>query len=411
MPTGEAQILGLASAGSSTDDSITLNSSYWTASALQNNPGDAEAALEHELTEGVMGRIGSLGAADPPYWAPMDLFRFTASGQRDFTGGSDGKPTYFSVDGSTVYTGLQFHNSVTTSGSFDGFDLADWDQVGADANANDPFGPGGPSAGDPGTLSATDITMLEALGWKPASQAPVNPTITAQNFSVSPKQAIALANELSVPNPSGDSLTKYWVTDLGHGSGHLTVEGVSEADGRWVQAASNWSNVQYVGGSAVGTDQLEVAVYDATTGSLVYSPSFSATTTGVNGASTAQNFSAWTEPTNTVFDYSADSGQYIADLAASMMKAGGSAASGSLAASLSDQTHSLHSDLLYHADDCGGRERMLNYSLPGSPTAQDASALRWQNVATPLLASSDGHAEMLGPDPHSAVFVASSRTY
>ena len=157
---------------------------------------------------------------------------------------------------------------MSTSGSFDGFDLADWDQVGADANANDPFGPGGPGAGDPGTLSATDITMLEALGWKPASQAPVNPTITAQNFSVSPKQAIALANELSVPNPSGDSLTKYWVTDLGHGSGHLTVEGVSEADGRWVQAASNWSNVQYVGGSAAGTDQLEVAVYDATTGSV-----------------------------------------------------------------------------------------------------------------------------------------------
>ena len=308
------------------------------------------------------------------------------------------------------WSGLRFHNSVSTSGSFDGFDLADWDQVGADANANDPFGPGGPGAGDPGTLSATDITMLEALGWKPASQAPVNPTSTAQNFSVSPKQAIALANELTVPNPSGDSLTKYWVTDLRHGSGHLTVGGVSEADGRWVQAASNWSNVQYVGGSAAGTDQLEVAVYDATTGSLVYSPSFSATTTGVNGASTAQNFSAWTEPTNTVFDYSADSGQYIADLAASMMKAGGSAASGSLAASLSDQTHSLHSDLLYHADDCGGRERMLNYSLPGSPTAQDASALRWQNVATPLLASSDGHAEMLGPDPHSAVFVASSRT-
>ena len=101
MPTGEAQILGLASVGSSTDDSIILNSSSWTASALQNDPGDAMAVLEHELSEGVMGRIGSLGKADP-YWAPMDLFRFTASGQRDFTGGSDGKPTYFSVNGSTV---------------------------------------------------------------------------------------------------------------------------------------------------------------------------------------------------------------------------------------------------------------------------------------------------------------------
>jgi hypothetical protein len=128
VPTGEAQILGLAGTGSGTDDSIILNSVYWTDSAFQDSPCDAMAVLEHELSEGVMGRIGSLGVVDPSLWAPMDLFRFTASGQRDFTGGSDGRPTYFSVDGSNVYTGLQFHNSLAT-GSFDGFDLADWDRL------------------------------------------------------------------------------------------------------------------------------------------------------------------------------------------------------------------------------------------------------------------------------------------
>ena len=166
---GEARILGLAGPGSSTDDTVILNSVYWTASALQNHPGDAEAVIEHELTEGIFGRIGSLGIADPPYWSPMDLFRFTASGQRDFTGGQDGKLTYFSVNGSNVYTGLQYHNPVNGSGQFDGFDFADWDQVGADANAHDPFGPGGPGVGDPGTLSATDIAILEALGWNPST--------------------------------------------------------------------------------------------------------------------------------------------------------------------------------------------------------------------------------------------------
>jgi hypothetical protein len=166
---GEARILGLAGPAGGTDDTIILNSDYWTASALQNNPGDVEAVLEHELTEGIMGRIGSLGVADAPYWAPMDLFRFTASGQRDFSGGQDGQPTYFSINGSTVYTGLQYHNSINTSGQFDGFDFADWDAVGADANAHDPFGPGGPGAGDPGTLSATDIMIMQALGWAPAT--------------------------------------------------------------------------------------------------------------------------------------------------------------------------------------------------------------------------------------------------
>ena len=84
---GEARILGLAGPGSGTDDTVILNTDYWTASALQIDPGDVEAVIEHELSKGIMGRIGSLGVADAPFWAPMDLFRFTASGQRDFTGG------------------------------------------------------------------------------------------------------------------------------------------------------------------------------------------------------------------------------------------------------------------------------------------------------------------------------------
>src|ERR1700757_1396292 len=114
-----------------------------------------------------------------------------------------------------------------------------------------------------------------------------------QNFSVSANQVMSLASALSVSNPSGDSLTAYWVEDLGGGRGHLTVGGVSAADGQWIQAASNWSNVQYAGGSSAGTDQLEVAVYDATIGSLVYSSRFNATTTPphVDPTVTGKNFS------------------------------------------------------------------------------------------------------------------------
>jgi hypothetical protein len=202
VPIGEARILGLAGAGSGTDDSIILNSDYWTASALQSDPSDATAVIEHELSEGIMGRIGSLGYASTQ-WAPMDLFRFTASGQRDFTGGKDGQLTYFSVNGSNVYTGLQFHNSVNGSGTFDGYDLADWDQVGADASAHDPFGPGGPGAGDPGTLSATDLEILDVLGWTPAATddsvsetAPSSITATAgQTFAFTGADAVQVNDD------------------------------------------------------------------------------------------------------------------------------------------------------------------------------------------------------------------------
>jgi len=276
IPVGEAQILGLASPDGVTDDSIVLNSDYWTASALANDPSDAEAVIEHELSEGIMGRIGSLGIADPGYWAPMDLFRFTASGQRDFTGGKDGQLTYFSVNGANINTGLQYHNSVNSRGQFDGEDLADWDQVGADANATDPFGPGGPGVGDPGTLSATDIQIMEALGWAPPHQ---TPTVTGQNFIVAANQSVAISNYFNVANPSGDSITQYAFEDLGGGNGHFTVNGTTEPDNQVVTVATgNLSTVQYVGGSSAASDNLLVGIFDATTGNYDWSPSFTAST-------------------------------------------------------------------------------------------------------------------------------------
>ncbi len=167
IPIGMAKILGLANGYSGTDNSIVLNNYYWTSTNLMNYPTNAQAVIEHELSEGIMGRVGTLGKDwfFGSNWAPMDLFRFTASGQRDFTGGQDGQLTYFSPNGINVYTGLQFHNSLS-SGVYDGADLADWNQVGADANATDPFGPGGPGYTDPSAaLSATDLEIMDVLGW------------------------------------------------------------------------------------------------------------------------------------------------------------------------------------------------------------------------------------------------------
>ena len=151
IPTAEARILGLAVQTNSVDDHVVLNSD------LNFTFGqDAIGALEHEISEGVFGRSASLGF-DSSKWAPLDLFRFTASGQRDFTGGSDGVTTYFGVDAQHL-TSLAYHNSISSAGVDDGFDLGDWSNTRGDA-----FGPGGPSS--PGTVSATDLRVLDILGW------------------------------------------------------------------------------------------------------------------------------------------------------------------------------------------------------------------------------------------------------
>jgi len=87
IPDTEARILGLAQQSNNVDDTVTLNSSLGFTFGQ-----DAGGAIEHEITEGVFGRIGSLGFQGSR-WGPMDLFRFSAAGQRDYSGGQDGVAT------------------------------------------------------------------------------------------------------------------------------------------------------------------------------------------------------------------------------------------------------------------------------------------------------------------------------
>jgi len=210
VAAGMARILGFAGPGhGGIDDSVILNSSLpFTYGA------DALGVIEHELTEGAMGRIGGLGIADNGSWGPMDLFRFTASGQRDYTGGRDGQATFFSVDGQQVLTQFKYHNSVSTSGRFDGFDFADWDNTRGDA-----FGPGGP--GSPSSMSATDLRVMDVLGWTPTGSAP--PPAAADDF----------ANSLA---------------DTSHPFGQVAINGSSSGD---LETAGDrdWFRVQLAAGT------------------------------------------------------------------------------------------------------------------------------------------------------------------
>lgn len=151
----QARILGLAQQTFSIDDAVVLNANIGF-----NFGRDAVAAIEHEMSEGVFGRLASLGQGGHA-WASMDLFRFDAAGIRDFTGGADGAAAFFGLDGAHV-TAFQFHNSISVAGVDDGFDLGDWDHTVGDA-----FGPDG--AGIEGAMSATDLQTLDVIGWTPAA--------------------------------------------------------------------------------------------------------------------------------------------------------------------------------------------------------------------------------------------------
>ncbi|HXA38101.1 MAG TPA: NF038122 family metalloprotease [Phenylobacterium sp.] len=206
IPTAEAVMLGLAKQTNAVDDQVTLNSSL----NLTFN-GDATGAVLHEISEGVFGRVASLGVAETR-WNPLDLFRFTAAGQRDYTGGSDGVTTYFGLDPSHV-SSLAYHSSVSATGKFDGSDLGDWASTLGDA-----FGPG--SVGVPATLSTTDLQVLDVLGWNPSSSSTFTPA----------------------PDDFANSLT-----DTTHPFGHIAVGGTA-AGALQIAGDRDWFTVQFQAG-------------------------------------------------------------------------------------------------------------------------------------------------------------------
>ena len=209
LPTAEAVVLGLVPQTNSHNDHVTLNSNI-----AFNFDQDAIGAVLHEITEGVFGRTQSLGIISLRF-EPFDLFRFTAAGLRDFTGGQDGLRTFFGIDGAHL-SDLSFHNSISTSGVNDGFDLGDWSNF----LRGDAFGPSGPSS--PGFVSATDLQVLDVLGWTPAS--------ASQPF-------------IPAPDEFASSLA-----DVGHSFGVLAVGG--SASGALQQAGDHdWFRVTLQAGS------------------------------------------------------------------------------------------------------------------------------------------------------------------
>jgi len=238
IAAGEARILGLAGASNNLDDSMVLGSAY-TWNFDPNNRAaagglDAIGAIEHEITEGGMGRVGGLGYQNNT-WGPEDLFRFTSSGVRDYTGGQDGVTTYFSPNGGSPDLGLPYHNAVNASGTFDGQDPGDWSSIG------DSFGAA--AFGTVDSLSNTDIRLMDVLGWTSTTAAPPPPSLGPRvAFTPNDFNNDAMADVLW-RNPSGTLAD--WTMNGGSVAGsYVTLNGsVVQSDPAWnVVGISDFNN-------------------------------------------------------------------------------------------------------------------------------------------------------------------------
>ena len=151
LPEAYARMLGLSSSTATFDDTVTLNTSYsWSYRQ------DVVNAMEHEISEGGMGRVGGLGDQNN-VWSTMDLFRYTSTGAPDYTDGRDGVTTFFSYNGGTTLSTLSFNNEYNSSDvQVNTDDTADFTQ-------QDVFGISNP--GETNTLSLTDEEIIDVLGW------------------------------------------------------------------------------------------------------------------------------------------------------------------------------------------------------------------------------------------------------
>jgi hypothetical protein len=163
----EAKALGLLGASSTLDGSVGISANTAWDFTPNTTPTAAQyylvGTLEHEISE-VMGRVSDLDT--PGEYTVTDLYRYSASSVRDLTTGGKGSTAYFSIDNGTTNLG-SWNNQISNG------DLADWYPQGPAPGGNDAYN----DYSNPGVIdvvSATDIILMQALGWTTGG-----PTVTS----------------------------------------------------------------------------------------------------------------------------------------------------------------------------------------------------------------------------------------
>ena len=161
MTTAQAKALSLAGPSGASDGTVTLASDqafdYDRSDGIAAGQYDFYGSVAHEFSE-VMGReLNAIGNhvqfGEPNGYYPYDLFKFTAAGERTFEGTTAG---YFSPDGGV--TNLTHFNTDPDD------DFGDW----AQSAGHDSF----LAFSSPGVINAvtaTDILVMDVLGWDDAS--------------------------------------------------------------------------------------------------------------------------------------------------------------------------------------------------------------------------------------------------
>ena len=226
VPALYAQVYGSPLPGST----VTFNSTFsWTTTTFFN-------VAAHEISE-IMGRAGDVGVLysglgspngpenNQPLYTPMDLFRYTASGQFDSTFGTKttNSLAYFGYDKGQVLTTAAFNNGAI------GGDPGDW------AVTVLPNGDAyGTVDGNPGQISGTDLTLMNLVGWNLA-----NLTVgQLQNvYAVDPAPNLSLAivdsssNVTKAMDPGGSGAERRDWLDRFYGP--HTYSGVEHYPGHW----------------------------------------------------------------------------------------------------------------------------------------------------------------------------------
>jgi len=175
----EGLALGITTGTSVFGGDVALSSQdsffFGTSGAVPSGEYDAVGALEHEISE-VMGRYAIyqpntsvpvlITTGNPTFgqtlnvYSPLDLFRYTSAG----TLANTGTAAYFSINDGAANLD-QFNNATTWGG-----DPGDWSSIANDISpvADDSYD-AFLSTGEPNTVSATDLTVLEMLGYSLAA--------------------------------------------------------------------------------------------------------------------------------------------------------------------------------------------------------------------------------------------------